>query len=841
MLSFWRSRRLWLALVLVTGAAALALALARLLVPVLDPDPPGRWNLVPESEDRGSDVFPADVDGDGIFEVLVLEPTRLLVNSHDGVSLAQLNFPRHEFGRILHAEDVNGNGLAEVFIHHQYADRAVLDCWWDHRGRAETVRVVEGEDVNADGRIDATFGLRHVADLDSDGTPEGLVNLARGIDWTEAGRSRHIEAITLIPGFRGLWLREFGPSASAAAVADIDGDGTLEIPVYNHAVGNGIVAGETSDKRSYDIVLDAKGRIERLEERGGPNSSVDPFLADLDGDGDLELLRLVIHRDAEDPFGQGLRIEVVDPRSYEILHERRFPFPGSCLVLDADADGRDEIYISQHREVYRLDRNLEIPYHRRESGPVLLRASIDLTSEDRQELVGIVGENALLVLSPRLEPVLERPGFTSSSVCLVTPREGTRGPSILAVDHRGQEAFWVRYRFEESEGRPGIASLPVELWLLGGSWLVALALLLFWSRTDSRPPAAAESWDLVEPLPFLVALVGARGSLLRLNAFGADWSGGDSTPGAPLATWLPGETRAPVRDQLARFLRNGPAEHREVLRPSGPTGEELWELHLSRPGEAGRETLVMLRDRTMEAKSQQALEWAALAQDMIHNRVKNPLGTILLAVRRMEQDLERRPDEWVQRNRGLLETVAGEVVRMDESCRTFLRFTRLREANFEEVDPSRSLARVEARLRPAFREGERLEVKLGEDLPTLRADSEQLEWMLENLVVNARQSLRDGGGLVGLGAYERETISGEGSETGFSRAVVFEVSDTGVGVPDEERDRIFQPFVTSRPGGSGLGLAIVRQIVEIHGGQIELESTPGLGTRFIVTLPAGES
>jgi signal transduction histidine kinase len=67
--------------------------------------------------------------------------------------------------------------------------------------------------------------------------------------------------------------------------------------------------------------------------------------------------------------------------------------------------------------------------------------------------------------------------------------------------------------------------------------------------------------------------------------------------------------------------------------------------------------------------------------------------------------------------------------------------------------------------------------------------------------------------------------------------VVIDVGDNGPGVPLELRDRIFNPFFTTKPKGSGLGLAIVRKIVDAHDGRIDLSSSPETGTRFRVTLP----
>jgi signal transduction histidine kinase len=68
--------------------------------------------------------------------------------------------------------------------------------------------------------------------------------------------------------------------------------------------------------------------------------------------------------------------------------------------------------------------------------------------------------------------------------------------------------------------------------------------------------------------------------------------------------------------------------------------------------------------------------------------------------------------------------------------------------------------------------------------------------------------------------------------------VVVEVVDDGVGISPEDRDRIFLPFFTTKPAGTGLGMSIVKKIVDLHAGDIAIESTPGRGTRVRISLPA---
>lgn len=127
-----------------------------------------------------------------------------------------------------------------------------------------------------------------------------------------------------------------------------------------------------------------------------------------------------------------------------------------------------------------------------------------------------------------------------------------------------------------------------------------------------------------------------------------------------------------------------------------------------------------------------------------------------------------------------------------------------------------------------------LRVRVGEGPLPVKADPAQVERVIVNLVVNARDAMPEGG-CVTVEAGRGRARGHEGAG-----ACVLEVSDTGVGIPEEEQEQIFEPFFTTKDDGTGLGLATVYGIVEQSGGTIELESEPGRGTTFRVLLPLEE-
>lgn len=135
-----------------------------------------------------------------------------------------------------------------------------------------------------------------------------------------------------------------------------------------------------------------------------------------------------------------------------------------------------------------------------------------------------------------------------------------------------------------------------------------------------------------------------------------------------------------------------------------------------------------------------------------------------------------------------------------------------------------------------------IETHLQDHLPTIYADATQIEQMIMNLCANARDAMPAGGTITlrtGKVTLESPRVI-SGIELPAGEYVCMEVEDTGEGIPPEHLPHIFEPFFTTKPvgKGTGLGLATVYGIVLSHGGGIEVRSTPGQGTCFLILLPA---
>lgn len=129
------------------------------------------------------------------------------------------------------------------------------------------------------------------------------------------------------------------------------------------------------------------------------------------------------------------------------------------------------------------------------------------------------------------------------------------------------------------------------------------------------------------------------------------------------------------------------------------------------------------------------------------------------------------------------------------------------------------------------------EIVLAEGLWPVEADASQISQVISNLVINARQSMPDGG-TVKVNA-RNITRGGKGEARGF-KFVLLQIEDSGPGIPAENLDHVFDPFFSTRESGYGLGLPVAYSIVKKHGGFIEVQSIAGAGTFFYVYLPASE-
>jgi signal transduction histidine kinase len=236
----------------------------------------------------------------------------------------------------------------------------------------------------------------------------------------------------------------------------------------------------------------------------------------------------------------------------------------------------------------------------------------------------------------------------------------------------------------------------------------------------------------------------------------------------------------------------------------------------------GAVIIALLRRSDRRRVEEEKLAALGTATARILHQIKNPLQTIVLHADILQD--ERIVSEAHQR-REVCEAIVGESQRL---------VAMLDELSVYASGARRTLNRRVVRLDDLVRQVAEVEVREGLMLDasgispaSVHGDAYYLRQVFENLVRNAREAMAE---------HDRTPQLWISLSRGGGQAEV-RVRDNGPGIPPEKLQEIFQPFVSTKGKGMGLGLAICREIVEGHGGRLDVESTPGKGTTFTVTLP----
>jgi two-component system, NtrC family, sensor histidine kinase HydH len=208
-----------------------------------------------------------------------------------------------------------------------------------------------------------------------------------------------------------------------------------------------------------------------------------------------------------------------------------------------------------------------------------------------------------------------------------------------------------------------------------------------------------------------------------------------------------------------------------------------------------------------------------LSAGMAHE-IRNPLGSIKGAVEILKDDYA--PDDAKYEFIGIL---LKETDRLNRIVQEFLGFSRPKQPEFRQADLNEAIESVlTLTTQEARKAGVKIDKKLDPDIGKRSLDAGMLKQAFLNLVLNAIQAMPSGGVLTVESRLR-------------SDAIEVKIVDTGVGIPEGDRKKLFSPFFTTKKSGTGLGLAITYRIIENHRGRIDVASEQGKGTTFTVSLP----
>ncbi|HXY20787.1 MAG TPA: ATP-binding protein [Gemmatimonadales bacterium] len=437
-----------------------------------------------------------------------------------------------------------------------------------------------------------------------------------------------------------------------------------------------------------------------------------------------------------------------------------------------------------------------------------------------REQLALTSEHALMAVAAAQGPVEAalahgQVGQVREELRRLVARPPARGYRLVASD--GTVLLSSDYS-EESHGRPGRAlpspwDIPPEGQVIGGRGDSTLSAVIAVSGVGG--PGGRATLELVLSVSRIDDAI-RRGRIYGLVLTALLCLGYAVVLGAMMER----EVVSPMRK-----MRRG------IARASA--GEQGVRIGLTRKDEFGRlgasvdrllekdEEAVRLAATRERALTEQAgfAEVGALAAQVAHE-IKRPLAGIKSAMELITQEYAMSDDE-----RRLLVKVEDELQHVDETIRDLLSLAKPVGLNAQPVDLHAVIDGALARL-AGLPGAARVTVERHYDarIPRLMGDPTRLEQAILNLSVNAVEAMGEGG---------RLTITTRLAE---GEALV-DVADTGIGIPAGNLERVFKPFVSTKPLGTGLGLPLVARVVAAHGGRVTVESEVGRGTTFHVSLP----
>jgi signal transduction histidine kinase len=278
----------------------------------------------------------------------------------------------------------------------------------------------------------------------------------------------------------------------------------------------------------------------------------------------------------------------------------------------------------------------------------------------------------------------------------------------------------------------------------------------------------------------------------------------------------------PVRELISKVRRISDDQKYETVKIS--SSDEI--------GELAKEFNQMVmhlreRDEMLEKQRENLIRSERLAvigkmASMIAHEIRNPLNSITLNAEMVEKNLAVTKDTETLE---LIRAISGEADRLNEITEQYLRYAHIPK-------PSMEILKIDLLIKDLFlfmkeeinKSGINVNFQSDIDAIEIKGDENQLKQVFLNILRNAVEAMKNGGEL-----KVRLELSNDN--------LLINIEDTGSGIPEENLEKIFTPFFTTKSKGTGLGLALSQQIIAAHGGRIDVQSNPGEGTAFTITLP----
>ncbi len=451
---------------------------------------------------------------------------------------------------------------------------------------------------------------------------------------------------------------------------------------------------------------------------------------------------------------------------------------------------------------------------------------------------GILGALKVCTTPLRLENISSQPGFTG-----FPPHHPVMNHFLGSCLRYNDTVLGLLYVADREDGKP----FSVEDEEIMSLFASGVASAIFQARLYQNAILSEQRYlDLYEHAPDMYHSLDDRGIILSCNITEAGKLGyrKEHLIGQPIEKFLTPASRIAHRDALQKILNFQKIEGVELqmVKSNGESMDVIMSASLiSGTPDHPRMIRAILRDIT---------ERKALEEQLFHSQKMESLGTLAGGVAHDFNNIlagilgfaslvksKLTPGSEIYSHVELIESTARKGADLTQQL---LAFARSRKAEVKIFNLHTVLDQVKAILTRTFPKNISIVMHLDASHPHIEGDEAQIQQSLLNICLNARDAMPDGGTLTVETRFipiDRLRSTLRLKERDYLR---ISISDTGVGIPEEMRDRIFEPFFSTKPSGTGLGLAVAYGVVKNHGGTIEVRSEQGKGSTFLIYLPIAE-
>ncbi len=768
-----------------------------------------------------------DLDGDGIDELIFRyqvtgEQGALVLRTLNGNTIDQLNYA----GRILPPTFLNilGDEAPEILTPVLRSDSLFVAVASAEGKKLFSFFLASGTvRVEPEGPLpwDPSVVAFEAVDINGDDTNELVTVMMTGFARAPRGVYAHS-----IPDGLLLGKIDLGGFVTQSVSYVPAGAARPVLLLSTLATNNGGSAGNVDDHHTYIMLVGLNGSptLDRVREMDTDRGTTISF-GDHDRDGTDEILVFV-----GSPGGDNrddVRIEVLDAATWRVLRSRAVgEVIFSPVVIDLDRDLRMELLVAKRDEIWMFNMDLDIV--RRRTMPSLISAIErwpDIDGDGIDEIAAYQRGGGFFLLDPNLRVKAHRSAGKVSGVM----RRGNGVPPALVViegettytEQLVRTPWFFFWRFG-----------PAVLWVIGLGFVTLMGWLAHAFRQRQQTLRALEAVNTGDTIGRV--LMDAEGGIRWANEkFRTWWSaarnGSLPTRFSGFAPWSPAlfdfyktatNKTPPASHRFGQRCRLGDIDGRVALDPIflEDTPAPWW--------------LFSFADGNRPERQSDIDTWSMMAQRVAHS-VRNPLTSILLTLHRLQTEYRERAPAVANRLDPYSNRIEDRIEQLRQLTSNFLKFVDLEEPDLTEVDVNEFVTKFCDGFRRTAPPDIRIGVKLGSDMPKLRADIGQLESVLDNLVANAVNAMPDGGVITLVTSLDNTPLIAD--ENGGQ--VKIEVMDTGIGIARLDIAKLFDRGFTNSAGGSGLGLAIVKKVIDDHHGRVQVESELGTGSVFSIVLP----